>query len=107
MTLWTVAHQAPLSMRFSRQGYWSGWPCPPPGDLPNLGIKPGSSGLMHWQADSLSPAPPGKPKSPSGDSKMERTSDWEGRGTRLAKTEKEYSERILRRESSKASDDAE
>ena len=39
-TLWTVAHQAPLSMRFSRQGYWSGLPCPPPGDLPDPGIKP-------------------------------------------------------------------
>ena len=33
-TLWTVACQAPLSMAFSRQEYWSGLPCPPPGDLP-------------------------------------------------------------------------
>ena len=40
--LWTVAHQAPLSIGFSRQEYWSGLPCPPPGDLPNLGIKPKS-----------------------------------------------------------------
>ena len=39
-TLQTVAHQAPLSMGFSRQEYWSGLPCPPPGDLPNLGIEP-------------------------------------------------------------------
>ena len=39
-TLWTVAHQTPLSMGFSRQGYWSGLPCPPPGDLPNPGIEP-------------------------------------------------------------------
>ena len=38
-TLWTVVCQAPLSMGFSRQEYWSGLPCPPPGDLPNLGIK--------------------------------------------------------------------
>ena len=38
----TVACQAPLSMGFSRQGYWSGLPCPPPGDLPNPGIKPES-----------------------------------------------------------------
>ena len=37
---WTVAHQAPLSMGFSRQEYWSGLPFPPPGDLPNPGIKP-------------------------------------------------------------------
>ena len=36
----TVADQAPLSMGFSRQEYWSGLPCPLPGDLPNLGIKP-------------------------------------------------------------------
>ena len=41
-TLWTVAHQAPLSMGFSRQGYWSGLPFPSPGDLPNPGIEPGS-----------------------------------------------------------------
>ena len=39
-TLWTVAPQAPLSMGFSRQGYWSGFPCPPPGDLSDRGIKP-------------------------------------------------------------------
>ena len=38
-TLWTVAHQAPLSMGFSRQEYWSGLPCPSPGDLPHPGIK--------------------------------------------------------------------
>ena len=34
VTLWTVAHQAPLFLGFSRQEYWSGLPCPPPGDLP-------------------------------------------------------------------------
>ena len=39
-TLWTVAHQAPLSMGFSRQAYWGGLPFPSPGYLPNLGIKP-------------------------------------------------------------------
>ena len=39
-TLWTVACQAPLSMEFSRQEYWNGLPCPPPGDLPDPGIKP-------------------------------------------------------------------
>ena len=42
VTPWTVAHQAPLSMRFSRQEYWSELPCPTPGDLPNPGIKPKS-----------------------------------------------------------------
>ena len=41
-TLWTVALQAPLSMGFSRQEYWSGLPCPPPGDLPNPGMEPAS-----------------------------------------------------------------
>ena len=39
-TLWTVARQAPLSMGFSRQEYWSGLTCPPPGDLPDPGMKP-------------------------------------------------------------------
>ena len=42
VTPWTVAHQAPLSMGFSRQEYWSGLPCPPPGDLLDPGIEPGS-----------------------------------------------------------------
>ena len=42
MAPWTVAHQLPLSMEFSRQEYWSGLPCPSPGDLPDLGIEPGS-----------------------------------------------------------------
>ena len=42
VTPWTLAHQAPLSMGFSRQEYWSGLPCPLPGDLPNPGIKPKS-----------------------------------------------------------------
>ena len=41
-TLWTVAHQVPLSMGFSRQEYWSGLPIPPPGDLLDPGIKPES-----------------------------------------------------------------
>ena len=50
VTLWTAAHQAPLSMGFSRQEYWSGLPCPRPGDLPNSGTKPRSPAL---QADSL------------------------------------------------------
>ena len=54
----TVAHQAPLSIKFSRHEYWSGLPCPPPEDPPNPGIKPGPMAL---QADSLSSEPPGKP----------------------------------------------
>ena len=57
-TPWTAAHQAPLFMRFSRQGYWSGLPFPSPGDLPNPGIKLGSPTL---QADSLPTELQGKP----------------------------------------------
>ena len=53
-----VAHQAPLSMGFSRQEYWSGLPCPSPGVLPDVGIKPRSPAL---QVDSLPSEPPGKP----------------------------------------------
>ena len=44
-TPWTVAYQAPLSMGFSRQEYWSGLPFPSPGDLPKPGIQPGSPTL--------------------------------------------------------------
>ena len=55
---WTAAHQAPLSMRFSRQGYWSRLPFPSPGDLPNPGIEPGSPAL---QVDSLPTELQGKP----------------------------------------------
>ena len=49
MTPWTLASQAPLSMGFSRQEYWSGLPFPSPEDLPNSGIEPRSPAL---QADS-------------------------------------------------------
>ena len=47
VTLWTVAHQAPLSVGFSRQEYWRELPCPPPGDLPDPGIEPRSPKLTH------------------------------------------------------------
>ena len=57
-TLWTAAHEAPLSMEFSRQEYWSGLPFPSPGDLPDPGIKSGPPAL---QADYLPSEPPGKP----------------------------------------------
>ena len=58
-TPWTVGHMAPLSMGFSRQEYWSGLPCPPPGDFPNQGIEPRFPAL---RADSLPSEPPGKPR---------------------------------------------
>ena len=64
LTPWAVAHQAPLSMGFFRQEYWSGLPCPPPGALPSLGIKPRSLAL---QADFLPSEPPGKPKEAVGE----------------------------------------
>ena len=51
-TLWTIAHQAPLSMGFSRQEYWSGLPCPPPGDLPDPRIKPMSLTFSAWEVGS-------------------------------------------------------
>ena len=53
MTLYTVAHQASLSMGFSRQEYWSGWPFLPPGNIPNPGIEPASPESPALQADSL------------------------------------------------------
>ena len=55
VTPWTVAHQAPLFMELSRQEYWSGLPCPPPGVLPNPETEPGSPAL---QANFLPSEPP-------------------------------------------------
>ena len=63
MIPWTVAHQAPLSMEFSRQEYWCGLPFPSPGDLPDSGIELRSPAL---QVDSLSSEPPGGPPSTEG-----------------------------------------
>ena len=54
-----AVHQAPLSMGFSRQEYWSGLLFPPPGDLPDPGMEPSSLHLLHWQEGSLPLAPPG------------------------------------------------
>ena len=58
-TPWTVAYQAPPSIKFSRQECWSGLPLPSPGDLLDPGIEPRSPAL---QADILSSEPPGKPR---------------------------------------------
>ena len=57
-TPWTIAHQAPPSMGFSRHRYWSGVPFPSPGDFADPGIEPRSSAL---QSDALTSEPPGKP----------------------------------------------
>ena len=58
-TPWTVAYHALLSVGFSREEYWSGWPFPSPEDLPNPGIEPGCPAL---QAELLPSEPPGKSK---------------------------------------------
>ena len=58
VTPWTVAHQPPLSMEFSRQEYWSRLPFPPPGDLPHLGIEPVPPALA---GGFFTTEPPGKP----------------------------------------------
>ena len=59
---WTVAHHAPLSMGFSRQEYWSGLPCPPPGHLPEPGTEPmspaGRQILCHWRHKGSFPGGP-------------------------------------------------
>ena len=68
-TPWTVAHQAPLSMEFSRQEYWNGLSFPFPGDLPDPGIKYRSPTL---QADSLPSELPGKPHVVQGSVVVER-----------------------------------
>ena len=60
-TPWAVVRKAPLSMGFSRQGYWSGSPCPPPGILLTQRLKPHLLCLLHWQVGSLPLVPPRKP----------------------------------------------
>ena len=56
---WTIACQAPLSMGFPRQKYWSGLPFPPPGDLPNKGIEPASLASPALAGKVFITAPPG------------------------------------------------
>ena len=60
-TTWTVACQAPLSMEFSRQEYWSGLPFPTPGDLPDPGIEPTSLASPALAGGFFTTEPPGKP----------------------------------------------
>ena len=59
-TLWTVALQAPLSLRFSKQEYWSGLPLPPPRDFPDPGIKPMSPASPALAGGLFATEPPGK-----------------------------------------------
>ena len=58
VTLWTIAHQAPLSMGLPRQEYWSGLPFPPPGDIPDPGIEPIAPALAGEFFISVSPGKP-------------------------------------------------
>ena len=60
-TPWTVACQAPLSMGYSRQEYWSGFPCPPPGDLPHPGIEPATLASPALADGFFTADPPEKP----------------------------------------------
>ena len=60
-TLWTIAHQAPLSIGFPRQEYRNGLPFSTPRDLPKSGIEPTSLSILHWKVSSLPLEPPGKP----------------------------------------------
>ena len=62
LTPWTVTHQALLSMGFSRQEYWGGLPFPPPGHLPDSGIKPVSSASPALAGAFFTPEPPEKPR---------------------------------------------
>ena len=61
---WTVAHQTPMSMGFPRQEYWSGLPCPPPGDLPNSRTEPSSPVAPVLAGRFLTTAPRRKPQTP-------------------------------------------
>ena len=70
-TPWTVGHQAPLSMGFSRQGYWSGVPSPPPGDLPDPGIEPASPDGSRTEGFCIA-EPQGKPLT----GRTDLFSDW-------------------------------
>ena len=75
VTPWTMDHQAPLPTEFSRQEYWSGWPFPSPGDLPNPGIEPTSPTLA---GRFFTTEPPGKPCSQIIMMKI-RTLNWQSK----------------------------
>ena len=79
-TLWTVAHQAPLSIGFSRQEHYSGLSYPLPGDLPNPGIESECLNRMYWQVSSLPLVLPGKPEKAY--TMCQRGLKWSGRMSR-------------------------
>ena len=75
-TPWTVAHQAPPSVEFSRQEYWSGLPCSPPGPLPNPGIEPTSLASPALAGRFFTTEPPGKPNKNAGKQANLDVTDW-------------------------------
>ena len=75
-TLWTVAHQALLSMGFFRQEYWSGLPYPPPGDLPNQGIESASPMSPVLQTDSSPAEPLRKPHRLQSQEQIQASAEW-------------------------------
>ena len=84
-TLWTVAYQAPQSVKFSRLEYWNGLPFPSPGDLPDPGIEPSSPAL---QADALPSEPPGKPRETKGKGENKRYTYLSAEFQRIARRDK-------------------
>ena len=92
-TSWAVAHQAPLSMEFSRQEHWTALPFPSPEDLPDPGIKPGSPAL---QADFLPSEPPGKPGILEAKGILDAANrNWRGKLIKPFKPEKKKSQDLL------------
>ena len=73
LTPWTIAHLAPLSMEFSRQEYWSGFPFPSPGDFPNTGVKPTSPVSPDLADRFFTIASPGKPPSKTSGEVLQET----------------------------------
>ena len=93
VTLWTVAHQAPLSVGFSRQEYWSGLPFPIPGDLPDAAIEPMSPESPALAGRFFIIVPPGKPLSMSpGEGKDNSTLSFSfvGRGDHFIRAQRIY-----------------
>ena len=88
---WTVAYWAPLSMGFSRQGYWSGLPFPSPEDLPDPGIEPRSPAL---QADASPSEPLGKPNSVA---VVITGEGWQGEGMKSIESIKKNTAVIIQR----------
>ena len=82
-TPWTVARQAPLSMGFSRQEYWSGLPCPPSGDLPDPGIEPASLASPALVGRFFTTEPPRKPHDILGETKGNLATIRTGKGPNL------------------------